>query len=225
LADTHDLALVEDAAQAHGAKIDGEHVGAIGDIGCFSFYPTKNMTTGEGGMVVTDDENIAARARAFVNHGREGKHSHPRLGHNYRMPNVAGAIGVAQLPKLSYFVDQRRTNARQLADALPEEHLDIPVERPGTTHSYHQFTIRTDDRDDLLTALHDEDIGASVYYPTPIHEQAAYDEWDVSMPVAERAAERVLSLPVHPGVSESDIEHIATAVDAHCGQSMEVNAE
>jgi dTDP-4-amino-4,6-dideoxygalactose transaminase len=219
LADTHDLVLIEDCAQAHGATIEGEHVGTLSDAGCFSFYPTKNMTTGEGGMVVTDDEDIARRADQFINHGRTGSYTHARLGHNYRMTNVAGAMGLTQLRKLPYYLDQRQRHAEALLSGLDGDRIDLPEPRPGTEHAYHQFTVQYDQRNALKLDLEERDIGTGVYYPTPIHKQAAYDGYEVSAPVAEAAAKRVLSLPVHPGLSEADVDEIVEAVDAHLGRA------
>jgi dTDP-4-amino-4,6-dideoxygalactose transaminase len=209
VADEHDAVLVEDAAQAHGARYRGRRVGSIGDVGTFSFYPTKNMTTGEGGMVVTDDEAIAERARRFVNHGREGSDEHVSLGHNFRLPNVAAAIGRTQLERLPAFVRARRENAARLTDVVRETSLSAPPDPPARRHAYHQYTLRTDRRDALVEHLDRRGVDASVYYPTPIHEQPAYNGWRVDAPVAERAAETVLSVPVHPQLSPAEVERVA----------------
>lgn len=223
IADEHDLLLIEDAAQAHGAEIDGERVGTFGDAACFSFYPTKNMTTGEGGIVLTDDEDVAARAARFVNHGRPaarfgdgdaGAYEHVSVGQNYRMTSVLAAVGRVQLDhRLRESNEQRRENAARLTEGLAAvEGIETPVEPDGRRHVYHQYTIRTDDRDALRAHLDDKGVGTGVYYPTPIHEQPAYDGVACDVPVAERAAEEVLSLPVHPNLSASDTETIMTAV-------------
>ncbi|EMA45360.1 DegT/DnrJ/EryC1/StrS family aminotransferase [Halococcus saccharolyticus] len=223
IAEAHDLHLIEDAAQAHGAAIDGERVGTFGDAACFSFYPTKNLTTGEGGMVLTDDEDVAARAARFVNHGRSaarfgddtsGSYDHATVGHNFRMSSVLAAIGRVQIDhRLRESNEQRRENAARLTEGLADvEGIETPVEPDGRRHVYHQYTIRTDDRDALRAHLDDEGIGTGIYYPTPIHEQPAYDEVTCDVPVTERAAEEVLSLPVHPNLSASDLETIMTAV-------------
>jgi dTDP-4-amino-4,6-dideoxygalactose transaminase len=223
VADDHGLAVVEDAAQAHGAEYEGERVGALGDAACFSFYPTKNMTTGEGGMVTTDRDDVADRLRSYVNHGREGGgtgYEHARLGHNFRMTSVAAAIGRAQLDRLPAFNEARRANAATLDDLFADAAVETPTEPDGRRHVYHQYTVRVparaDDpagyRDDLADYLDDHGVGTGVYYPTPIHEQPAYGDVTADAPVAERAADRVLSLPVHPNVSADDLQHIATSI-------------
>jgi dTDP-4-amino-4,6-dideoxygalactose transaminase len=223
IADAHDLLLIEDAAQAHGAAIDGERVGTFGDAACFSFYPTKNLTTGEGGMVLTDDERVAARAARFVNHGRPaarfgddagGSYDHATVGHNFRMSSVLAAIGRVQLDhRLEESNERRRANAARLTEGLAGiERIETPIEPDGRRHVYHQYTIRTDDRDALWARLDDEGVGTGVYYPTPIHEQPAYDGVAPDVPVTDRATDEVLSLPVHPNLSASDLETIMTAV-------------
>ncbi|WP_276261525.1 DegT/DnrJ/EryC1/StrS family aminotransferase [Haloglomus litoreum] len=214
LAQRYDVALIEDCAQAHGATFDGKHVGAIGDAGCFSFYPTKNMTTGEGGMVVTDRESVAERARRFIDHGRTGRYEHAELGHNFRMTDMAAAIGRAQLDRLPSFVATRRRNADRLDDGLDPTPLALPVPVDGARHAYNQYTVRARriDRDDLRAALDDAGIDTGIYYPTPIHQQPAYAGHRESYPISERAATEVLSLPVHPGLSDADVDRIVAAV-------------
>ena len=212
LAEEHDVALVEDAAQAHGAEFQGRRVGSIGDVGCFSFYPTKNMTTGEGGMIVTDREGVAERAARFVNHGRRGSDEHVEIGHNFRLTDLAAAIGRVQLERLPEFNARRRENAARLTDGLSRTDVGTPSEPGSRRHVYHQYTIRTADRAALRAHLDEHGIGSGVYYPTPIHRQPAYADVDGSFPAAERAAGEVVSLPVHPGVSEPDCRRIVDAV-------------
>ncbi len=221
IADTYDLALIEDAAQAHGAEYAGRTVGSFGDAACFSFYPTKNMTTGEGGMVTTDRQDVAERAASFVNHGRqtaEGGYSsydHVRLGHNFRMTSMAAAIGRVQLSRLPGYNEARHANAAYLTDSLRDAAVQPPYEPAGSRHVYHQYTVRTDDREGLQSHLEERGVGTGVYYPTPIHEQPAYQHVDHDAPVAERAAREVLSLPVHPGLSGDDVETIASAITSY----------
>jgi len=215
LANEYDVPLIEDTAQAHGATVEGERVGSLGDVGCFSFYPTKNMTTGEGGMIVTDDEALAERAARFVNHGRDDRYRHVELGHNFRMTSIAGALGRAQLEKLPEFTAARRENAAQLTDGLSDSWVTPPTEPAGRTHVYHQYTIRCEDRAGLQAHLDEHDVGYGVYYPTCIHDQPAYDHVSASAPVAERAAEEVLALPVHPNVSAADIQTIVEVVTSY----------
>ena len=213
LADEYDVPLVEDAAQAHGARYDGEPVGSFGDVACFSFYPTKNMTTGEGGMVVTDRTDVAERAAQFVNHGRAGPgYEHVEVGHNFRMTSLAAAIGRVQLDRLPSLVEARRANATRLDEALAASGVVTPTAPPGFDHAYHQYTVRSSDRAGLADALADAGVDSAVYYPIPIHEQPAYRHVDHSAPVTERLADHVLSLPVHPGLSDADVDRIATAV-------------
>ncbi|GAB7095377.1 DegT/DnrJ/EryC1/StrS family aminotransferase [Halolamina litorea] len=213
LTDAHDVALVEDAAQAHGARYKGEPVGSLGDAACFSFYPTKNATSAEGGMVTTDDADLADRIRRYIDHGRTSGYDHATVGHNFRMTSVCAAIGREQLRRLPFFNLARRGNAAYLTDRLADSAVETPPERPGVDASYHQYTVRTDEREALMAHLEDHGVGSKVYYPTPIHEQPAYDDVEADLPVAERAADRVLSLPVHPGLSVEDLRTVARAVE------------
>lgn len=210
IANTHDAVLIEDAAQAHGAGYTGTRVGALGDLACFSFYPTKNMTTAEGGMVTTDNQNFAEGARQFINHGRTDNYKHATVGHNLRMTSLAAAIGHEQLQRLPGFNERRRRNAARLNKGLEKTALATPTEPAHCRHVYHQYTIRTPEREAVATYLDDHDIGNAVYYPTCIHNQPAYDgyKYNDTYPVAERVAEEVLSLPVHPNVSDTDVEQI-----------------
>ncbi|WP_226007282.1 DegT/DnrJ/EryC1/StrS family aminotransferase [Natrinema salinisoli] len=222
LADERDLFVVEDACQAHGAAIDGTRVGGFGDAACFSFYPTKNMTTGEGGMIVTDRDDIADRTASYVNHGRDtsgtGGYDHVDLGHNYRLTSVAAAIGRVQLERLSQFNRARRENAAVYDDRFADLPLETPTVPAGSRHVYHQYTVRTDDRDGLETTLSEREVGTGVYYETPIHRLPAYETVSTAaatLPRAERAADEVLSLPVHPGLSERDRRIVVEAVCDH----------
>ena len=223
IASEYDVDLIEDAAQAHGAELGGRRVGSVGDVACFSFYPTKNMTTGEGGMITTDRPEVAEAAARFVNHGRgvapggRSGYEHLEVGHNLRMTSIAAAMGLVQLEKLPRFVRARRQNAAWLTEAL----ADVPVETPSDPrdgrHAYHQYTITHDDRDGLAAHLEDVGVSTGVYYPTPIHEQPAYAGVETSAPVAERLARRVLSLPVHPGLTERDVARVAESVAVYEG--------
>jgi perosamine synthetase len=214
LADDHDVALIEDAAQAHGASIDGQRVGSFGDAACFSFYPTKNMTTGEGGMVTTDDPELEAGIREFINHGRDGgdAYAHVSVGHNLRLTNIAAALGRAQLDRITGFTEARRENARRLTEGLADAPVETPTVPDGMEHVYHQYTVRCSDREGLRSALEEQGVGSAVYYPTCIHELEAYEGYSVETPAAKRATEEVLSLPVHPNVSAGDVDRIVEAV-------------
>lgn len=222
IADRENLFVLEDACQSHGASVNGTRVGALGDAGCFSFYPTKNMTTGEGGMITTDDEGIAERAAAYINHGRRadgnGSYSHAELGHNHRMTSVAAAIGRVQLERLPEFTAARRANAQWYDDHLNELPVETPTVPRGRRHVYHQYTIRVDDRDALRETLSAREIGTGIYYPTPIHRQPAYESLSTAVadrPHAERAAASVLSLPVHPNLTPPEREAVVAAIAAH----------
>ena len=226
------LAFVEDACQAHAAKIDGKPVGGFG-TGCFSFYPTKNMTTGEGGIVTTNDPVIAERVRLLRSHGQKERYHHTTLGYNQRMTEIQAAIGLVQIEKLERFTEQRIANAMFLTKHLSEV-VQTPVARPGYRHVYHQYTIRVPgnkDRDEWAEKLQARGIGTGIHYPIAIHQQPFYQEHadkfrclgsseqnedELELPVAEAAAEQVLSLPVHPALSEDDLATIVREVRALC---------
>ncbi|WP_254764980.1 DegT/DnrJ/EryC1/StrS family aminotransferase [Natrinema marinum] len=212
LADDLEVPLIEDCAQAHGATYRGDRVGSFGDAACFSFYPTKNMTTGEGGIVLTDRREVADRAGQYVDHGRTDDGTHATLGHNFRLTNLAAAIGRAQLERLPRFVERRRENATRLSDGLAGTDLSPPTEPSHARHVYHQYTVRSPDRRALRDHLAAHDIGAGVYYSTPIHEEPAYGDVSHDAPAAERAAAEVLSLPVHPNVSPDEIDRITEVI-------------
>ncbi len=212
----HGLALIEDAAQAHGAAIGGERIGARGTA-CWSFYATKNITTGgEGGMVTTDDAGVAERVRVLRNQGERQRYVTERPGYNYRMTEMGAAIGLAQLRKLEDWIERRRANAAALTSGLRGV-APLP-EAPDVTHAYHQYTVRVPGgrRDALLARLRAQGIEAAVFYPAPVPRLPAYAEaWrGTSFPVAERAATEVLSLPVHPGLSDADLRAIIDAVNS-----------
>lgn len=215
LARRHGLALIEDACQAHGAALGGRRAGSFG-TGCFSFYPTKNMTTAEGGIITTDDPEVAERARMIRNHGSRQRYYHEILGFNYRMTDLAAAIGVAQMEKIDAFNARRRANAAYLNQRLTGlPGVTTPVERPGATHVYHQYTVRVHGhRDRFAARLAELGVGSAVHYPLPIHHQPLYRDlgYDGSYPQAETASREVLSLPVHPGLTDDELARVADAV-------------
>lgn len=214
LAAEFDVQLFEDAAQAHGATQDGSMVGSLCDAAAFSFYPSKNMTTGEGGMITTDKEELAERARQVTDHGRSGSYEHEFVGYNYRMTNMQAVIGLEQLERLPGWIDQRRENARQLTSALDEfPGLVTPMAPSDCSHAFHQYTVRCKDRAALKSALDAHDVGYGTYYSKTIPYQPAYDR-DVAVPAASHTASTVLSLPVHPQVDDDDIKTIVRAVRA-----------
>ncbi len=219
IAEQHHLAMIEDACQAHIAAIRGKTVGSFG-TGCFSFYPTKNMTTGEGGIVTTNDPVIAERLRMWRSHGQKERYVHTGIGYNYRMTNIQGAIGVVQVEKLEGWTQQRIDNATYLTDHL-KGIVQTPTILPGHRHVFHQYTILAPEgvnRDAFLRTLGERGVGTAVHYPRPIHKQPYYQEqgFDTTLPISESVAERVLSLPVHPSLSQADLETIAREVTALC---------
>jgi len=214
IAEDHDLALIEDACQAHGATFNGKKAGSFG-TGAFSFYPTKNMTTSEGGMITTDDKEIADRVRMVREHGSRQRYLHEMLGYNLRMTDICAAIGLVQLEKLDDYTASRQQNAQKLSEGLRDvEGVTCPAVREECSHVFHQYTIRTQDRDDLATFLREKGIGTGIHYPIPIHLQPYYKElgYTDSHPVAEELSDEVLSLPVHPQVTEENINFIVGSI-------------
>ncbi|MDK2940434.1 MAG: perosamine synthetase [Methanolobus sp.] len=214
IAEDHNLVVIEDACQAHGAIYHGKKVGSFG-TGAFSFYPTKNMTTGEGGMITTNDEEVARKARMIRAHGSQQRYLHEMMGYNLRMTDIAAAIGLVQLDKVDGYNAARRKNAAMLSEGLKDiSEIKVPAVRDGCEHMFHQYTIRVDNRDEMVTKLNQQGIGTGVYYPIPIHKQPLYVELSYKdyLPECEKAAKEAISLPVHPGVSEEDINKIIEAV-------------
>lgn len=218
LTDDHQLYLLEDAAQAHAAQLDGRPMGSWGAAAAFSFYATKNMTTGEGGMVVCETEAIARNVRLLRNQGMEQRYRNERPGLNNRMTEVAGAIGRLQLTRLAERNERRRALAQRYLDGLRDLPLGLPITRPGVEHVWHQFTIRCSARDQVLDGLRGEGIEAAVYYPTPTHRLPAYGS-SRSLPVTDQAATEVLSLPIHPGLSDADIDRVCAALRRYLGEA------
>ena len=217
----HDLILIEDAAQAHGAEYEGKKVGSFG-IGCFSFYATKNMTTGEGGMITTSDRKIAEKCRLLRSHGENSKYNHVVLGYNYRMTNLQAAIGVVQLERLDEFNEKRRKNAEYLNSHLRVEGLVTPHEAKNVKHVYHQYVVRLEEefpmtRQEFMGYLMKHGVGCAVHYPLPIYRQPLYIELgygDVRCPVADVVTSKVISLPVHPALSREELKYIAEVVNS-----------
>ena len=219
LAEDYNLAVIEDACQAHGAVYHGKTTGSF-DTGCFSFYPTKNMMSGEGGMITCNDDRVAARSRMIKSHGSKVRYHHEMLGFNLRMTDMSAAIGLSQLKKVDAFNQKRIENAQLMTELLSGiKGIITPIIRPGCKHVFHQYTIRvTDefstDRDGLVKILNNEEIGSSVFYPIPIHQQPFYKElgFAETHPKAEQAAKEVMSLPVHPSITTDDVKLIAKVI-------------
>ncbi|MFF7681666.1 DegT/DnrJ/EryC1/StrS family aminotransferase [Microbacterium sp. NPDC007973] len=219
LAERHGIALFEDAAQAHGAKIDGRPVGTFGSFTMFSLYPTKNMTSGEGGMVTAGSPEIARMLRLLRNQGMERQYENEIVGFNARMTDLHAAIGRVQLTKVDAWTSRRRQNA-----AFLDSHLSgvtTPAVAEGVHHVYHQYTIRVrDDRDGFVRALREEhQVGSGVYYPIPNHRLPSLARFapGLDLPQTEIAAREVVSLPVHPSLSDDDLGRIVAAVTAVAG--------
>ena len=217
IADQHGLEIIEDAAQSHGAAYKDNLAGSWG-TGVFSFYPTKNITSGEGGMITTNDLGIAERCRIIRQHGMQRRYYHDEIGFNYRLSDIHAAIGLEQLKKLPRFNDQRRANAAYLSAGLSG------VTTPGVpndyTHVFHQYTIRVAPgiRDTLAEYLRREGIGTQIYYPVPIHKQKFFEQTagkQNGLVEAERAANEVLSLPVHPNLSIEDLDTIIQTINRY----------
>ena len=214
IARRRDLILFEDACQSHGATSDGRTSGSWGAGGVFSFYATKNMTTGEGGAVTTNDDALAERVRLLRDHGMTVRYRHELVGYNARMTDIHASIGLAQLAKLPAANARRQAIAARYSAEL--KGVVTPNVRPGATHVYHQYVIRVSNRDEFLRRLAQRGVGASIHYPVPIHRQPAFATMgyrDVQLPVTERLTAQILSLPVHPLLSDDDVSHVIASTN------------
>ncbi len=214
IAEDKDLIIIEDACQAHGATFEGKSVGSFGE-GTFSFYPTKNMTTSEGGIITTNDKNVAEKARMIRSHGSKQRYLHEMLGFNLRMTDIAAAIGLVQLGKIGNFNQSRINNAQYLTKSLGKiKGLILPHVDKRCGHVFHQYTVRIRGdltRDEVVSSLNKNEIGTGIYYPLPIHKQPYYKElgYNDFLPVSERASKEVISLPVHPSLTKLDLDTIS----------------
>lgn len=212
----HELVVIEDAAQAHGAKYKGRPVGSIGDMGCFSFYPGKNLGAyGEGGAVTTNNAGHARTVRMLRDWGQDRKYHHVLRGFNYRMEGFQGAILRVKLRHLDAWTEQRRAVVGQYNKLLADCSVEIPTELPWGRHVYHVYTLRTEDRDNLQASLQAEGIQTGIHYPVPVHLQPAYADLGYgqgAFPHAEEAARQVLSLPLYPELSSQAVAEVAGAV-------------
>jgi len=215
IAEKHGVHVIGDACQAHGATYRKKVVGSFDDLECFSFYPTKNMTTSEGGMITTNNPEFAEKASSLRSHGREKTkwgYEHGCLGYNYRMTDIAAAIGIEQLKKLPQFNEKRRVNAKYLDSHLTG--VETPYVLPNAQHCYHQYTIKSKNREALTQHLKNNSVGFGIYYPQPLHfykhlKQYAHKDLKVS----ELVSQQVVSLPVHPALSQQDLETIVHVVN------------
>jgi dTDP-4-amino-4,6-dideoxygalactose transaminase len=216
LAERHNLIVIEDAAQAHGSRYKGRRVGALGRAGCFSFYPGKNLGTyGEGGAVVTNDEEVARRVRLLRDHGSERKYTHEIVGYNFRLEGIQGAVLSVKLSHLDRWNELRREHAARYRELLKGSDLHLPVEMPYAEHVYHLYVVQSERRDALQQTFHESGVQTGIHYPIPIHLQPAYASLNYrrgDFPEAERQAARVLSLPMFPELTHQQIMRVAQAI-------------
>ncbi len=221
IAQKNELIVIEDAAQAHGAEYYGKKAGALGDMACFSFYASKNMTTGEGGMVTAVNRKFLEKLHLIRVHGESREYRSITIGHNYRLPEMEAAIGCVQLSKLPKFLEKRRKNAALLTEKLSDiKSLELPMAYEGRKHGWYVYTVRlkganSGKRNKFVKHLNRRRVGAAVYYPVPIHKMPYYREQfdEFNLPNTEKASRQVFSLPVHPGIGEMEINHIAKTVE------------
>ncbi len=211
LCDKHKLFLIEDCSQAHNARYEGKHVGTFGDIGCFSFYPTKNLTVlGEGGMIITNNPKIEKKVRAMRNHGEEERYNHTSLGGNYRMSEIHAAIGIKQLELLPFFTRRRRQIAELYNSLLKDTSLKLPQEQENSKHSYHLYVIRVqaNKRDKIIQELKKHNIYLGIHYPIPCHKQKVITDKFKSLPnlpITEKIAKEI----IYPSLKNEEVEFIA----------------
>jgi perosamine synthetase len=227
IADEHDLFIIEDACQAHGAKFFGKTAGSLGDIACFSFYATKNMMCGEGGMITTDNPDYAELCKRFRHHGQseQTRYEYYDIGYNYRIMDLTAALALAQLDKLPGFIAARQRNAGLYSEGLAGvPGITLPKTPKGYDHVYNQYTILCDNervmRDKLGAGLKEQGVGTSIYYPKPLHLHRHFAKFGYKagdFPVSEEFATRVLSLPVGPHLTESDMKTIISTIKMICG--------
>jgi dTDP-4-amino-4,6-dideoxygalactose transaminase len=215
IADKHGLKIIEDACQAVAASYNGKMAGSFG-TGAFSLYATKNIMTGEGGMITTNDDAVADQCRLLRAHGMRRRYYHEQIGYNYRLSDLHAAIGLAQMDRLAGFNEKRKANAAYFNTHI--ESVAIPKVKAGYDHVWHQYTIRVDggrDRDAAVKQLTEAGVGTGIFYPVPAHQQDYMCEivGEVSLPVAERMAKEVISLPVHPLLSQDDVNKIVAEVN------------
>ncbi len=220
-AEKHRLMIVWDAAQAHGAEYKGKDVGSFGDFGCYSFYPSKNMFVGEGGIICTDNSEYERKLRFMRTHGQTGKYLHTMLGFNYRMTDVEAAIGREQLKRLDEMLTVRRRNAEMLKQGLAGISGIQPQEiTPNSNHAWHQYCIVVEpetfgcDRDTLAERLKEKGIASGIHYPRGLHQQPIFEDLygKTKLPNTEYLAEHILALPVHHGLTEDDVNRIVESV-------------
>lgn len=227
IASRHNLRVLEDAAQAHGARYRGKRVGALADAAAFSFYPTKNLGAyGEGGALTTDDALIAQFARAARNHGQTARYDHEFVGYNYRMQGFQGAVLRIKLRHLDAWTEKRQFIAREYRRALENARVELPMDDSRDQCVYHQFVIYVNSRCSVISKLADKGVATSIHYPKPVHLQPAYSSLGDPVgtyPLAERACDRVLSLPIFPNMTTEQISYVANSVFEIVGEKQRVH--
>lgn len=211
IADKYNLSVIEDCSQAHNSKFNGQKVGSLGAAGCFSFYPSKNMTVcGDGGIVTTNSQEIAEKVRMLRDHGRTNRYIHEVIGFNSRFNEIQAAIGRIQLKKLDWFTERRRQIAHLYKERLKGLHVILPEEKDSGYHVYHLFVIRTEKRDELKKYLKDNNIDTEIHYPVPSHLQPAIERmrYDIKLPITEDYCKQILSLPIYPRLSDEQVEFV-----------------
>ena len=216
IARNHGLRVIEDCAQSFGAEYRGKRTGSFGDLGCFSFFPSKNLGCyGDGGMVITDDAKLAERLQSLRNHGSRVRYYHDEVGYNSRLDEIQAAVLNVKFKRIDSCNEGRRRNAALYARQLSVPDITTPVELKDCKHVFHQYTIRIKDRDAVKKKLDEAKMSSMIYYPVPCHLQAAYRGLGMrpgSLPVAERSAQEVLSLPMYPELTEEQVRAVADAV-------------
>ncbi len=216
IAQKHKLLIIEDCAQSFGAEIGGRKTGSLGDAGCFSFYPSKNLGAfGDGGMVLLQDTRTAADIRQLRNHGSKGAYKHEKVGFNSRLDEIQAGILLVKFKRIDEYNERRRSRAALYNEFLSDA-VTRPVERPGMKHVYHQYTLRSTKRNEIQKVLRDRNISSVVYYPVPLHLQEAVSflgHKKGDFPVAEETAERVLSLPIYPELPDEAVQEIAAIIN------------
>jgi dTDP-4-amino-4,6-dideoxygalactose transaminase len=212
IAEDKGLFVIEDACQAHAAEYRGKKTGSMGDVGCFSFFPSKNMTVaGDGGMITTNNDELAEKLSMLRDHGRKDKYIHEILGLNFRLSEIPAAVGREQLKHLPEWTEKRRKVAAKYNELL-EGIVETPVEAKWAKHVYHLYVIQTRDRDGLSKYLEKNGISTGIHYPVPVHKQPCMKAGNIDLPVTDALVDRILSLPMHPQLKDEEIEYVAEKI-------------
>jgi dTDP-4-amino-4,6-dideoxygalactose transaminase len=211
IAKKHNLSIIEDSAQSLGSTYKGKHTGTFFEMGCYSMYPTKVMTSGEGGIVVTNNKKLRDKLLMIRNHGMINGHDTKIFGLNLRLPEINAAIATVQIKKLPRFLKSRKKNAELLSQLLSDSSVILPCQRKDENVNWYLYTVATEKRDELMKKLNEKGMGATSYYPTPIHKTPFY-KLKTKLPVTDWAASQVISLPIHPNVTPKNLDFIAKIV-------------